>query len=227
MTIRILVIILIVILTKIDIASARTKGLYIESSVINTTVRFKYNKFDQEETIENNTSYGFKLSYAFNYKNLYFAPAIYYDNYSVNTNLQLEDDVKLYGPKSYINGNILNSYGAKLNIGYDATHRFSAFITIGYGNTRESTARYYEKFPDFKTKKNSTLDTYIGGFGLKYSLLRNIDIIASYEVATLSNTSSDPNENRYKKSFDDIIRGDADAFPPDLRVARFAVSYKF
>ena len=196
------------ILANSSLANARTKGNYFEISAINTSVRFKYDYQDSVKSVANNTSLGVKYSYAFNYKNLYIAPGIFYDHHNVTQNSPnhyLGNDGKFYdsGDRSR---NFVNNYGIKLNIGYDTTYRFSTFVTLGYGNSRYLTGRhtFIAGTADERAESSYIVETYIAGLGAKYSLFKNIDVLASYELGTASAASARSLTTRCAKSTSEI-----------------------
>ena len=217
-------------LLQINNSSAITKGNYLEISLINSNLRVRHEINNSIKSRNNSQSFGAKYSYAFNYKNLYIAPGIFYDYNQAKINLEYNSFPVDYYDNGYAyqSYQLTNSYGVKLKIGYDVTNRFSTFVNAGFQNSEYNQENYANNEPNFNRKRSDKVEGYILGIGLKYSLLKNIDIITSYEATALSLKLNDLNDNdNYKKNLLDLITFKKGFFPSNVGITRIGLAYKF
>lgn len=168
---------------------AKTEGSYLGLGLINTNL--KINQGAGKIANSNQPSVGLSYKYAVNFNNVFVAPELFYD-FNSNKN-------KVGGDGFAIRLN--QSYGAKLNIGYDVTDKIAPYALIGY-----SMARLGVSDPE-NGPERLTQEALVYGLGVKYQVCNNMSANAGYEM------------NRFNK-------GDVRKFV-SYNVARIGVAYNF
>ncbi len=138
-------------------AFAKTEGNYVGVDLLATQIKV----LNDDNARKSNFGYGVGLNYkhAFNFNNFFVAPGAFYNfNHA---------EVKADGDKTKLE----YSYGVKADFGYDINDKFAAFTTFGYQENR------LKGFGDGK----ETLESFIYGVGVKYSLTNNVDVGLAYE----------------------------------------------
>ncbi len=112
-----------------------------------------------------------------------------------------------------ISDEIQNSYGAKLDFGYDVTDKFAVFATLGYIEYRYDSSLVstsVDSFAGVNPESVSTEERTLYGFGIKYSLNESYDLSLAYEY--FDNNKSDNfslervKANNVAKKYTDVIK---------------------
>jgi len=180
-------------------ANAKTEGHYVGVDLINTDMKLSDNNYSGNNTYniksDSKNSLGVNYKYAFNFKDFFVAPVVFYD-YS---NVELADNS---------NGvwELESRIGIGTDLGYDITNKFAVF-----GNISITRNRYFVNWrsEQYTKKDHATAMSY--GIGVKYSATDNIDVKLAYEVSSFdmrepSVVGLDGSGN-YKSDFDiDVIK---------------------
>lgn len=185
-------------------ASAKTEGNYVGVSLINTNVKSK-STFSEVTHRDDNFSLGVDYKYAFNFGGIFITPGIFYDHNALKTN----HSAGIFDPTEEEASQLLYSYGAKVNIGYDVNDKFAPFVTLGHMQTRES-------FSFITSKYTETNEAFLFGAGFKYSVSDKIDVNLSYESV----------QKELSRNIIEVARG-TDKINPTFSVIRLGASYNF
>jgi hypothetical protein len=144
-------------------AFARTEGNQVGLSLLKT---------DTSRLVENsqsdNIGVGIDYKYAFNFDRVFVAPGIFYDYNRV--------DASTYNAGSTTNTTQLkihDSYGVKVNIGYDINDKWAAFVIGGLSNSDVSGGQNHNKNLNTGTKAERGL---VYGVGAKYAINDMFDL---------------------------------------------------
>jgi len=190
-------------------AFAKTEGSYVGLSLINTELESaaSLNGVKEDEGKANQFSGGVSYKYSFNFNGFFAAPELFYD---LNRTKSRATD----SGGTHYNSEVKNSYGVKLNLGYDITDKFAAYAIVGH-----SISRMKSHFSGNlsggvdPTPENANREAFIYGLGMKYDIANNISVNFSYEISQF-NLSND-------------VFNTTDKINPDYRVARLGVAYNF
>lgn len=202
---KLLIILPFLTLSTNQLAQAKTKGAYLSASAIQTRFEFPANNASISTNKNDKTkeSFGFDLKYAFNYKNFFVAPKLFYDYNNFSRNIY--DVLPVNSLKIYTEYNLRYSYGFGFDIGYDITKKLSLYGV------------FLNKFNKFNLKDQGTLNingqdisyggrvdmnfkSLVYGIGVKYQIYNNIDLFLNYEPSIKyksSNLDKDPNNKSY------------------------------
>jgi opacity protein-like surface antigen len=189
-------------------AFAKTEGSYLGLSVINTEL--ENNSYNDEARLDssrdNNFSGGVSYKYAFNFNGFFAAPELFFDLNETKSRASLVNN-------AVQNSELKNSYGAKLNLGYDITDKFSAYAIVGHSVSRLKAYASGAGASDYEGPQNFNQEAFIYGLGAKYDVANNISLNFSYEISQFS-LSND-------------VTNTTDKINPDFSVARVGVAYNF
>jgi len=191
------------------VAHAKTEGHYVGLNLINTEVESKarLNDVVEDESKADKFSGGISYKYAFNFKGFFAAPELFYD---LNKTKSRATDSLGTG----YNTEVKNSYGVKLNLGYDITDKFAAYAIVGH-----SVSRVKSHFSGNLSggvdpnPENFNQEAFIYGLGMKYDVANNISVNFSYEM--------------FQFGLSNDVFNTTDKINPDYRVARLGVAYNF
>lgn len=184
-------------------AFAKTEGNYIGVNLLNTNMESD-SDFSDRTNRDNDFSAGVDYKYAFNFNNFFIAPGLFYNHNDVidherSGNIISTDELKY-------------SYGVKLDLGYDITDNFAIAAVIGHSENRRH-AGNVSAISGILYNDNATDEAFIYGLGLKYSVTKNLDLTAGYEIS------------QYGKS--NNLFDTTDEFRSDYQVARVGVAFNF
>ena len=186
-----------------------TSGHYVGVNLINTTLEAitandaEDNSYQPERS---KISTGLSYQYAFNYKGFFVAPELFYNFNNTNSVNSIEE-----APEGY-ELNLKQSYGVKLNLGYDITDKFSVFGLVGHSEVRAKIKYYSVQYEVFE-QQSLTQEAFIMGLGARYVVGKNISVKLSHEINQLG--------------FSKKVLDTTDKINPDYSVTSLGVAYNF
>jgi opacity protein-like surface antigen len=183
--------------------NAKTQGHYVGLNLINTELESKATLDGNvhDKGVADTFSVGISYKYAFNFNGFFAAPEVFYD-------LNKTGSRSVFSDGDVYTARLNNSYGAKLNLGYDITDKFAAFGIIGHSINRLSNGLASDGM-----RTNNTKEAFVYGAGIKYELCNNFSANFSYEISQFA--------------FSSDVLNTTDKFNPNYRVAKIGLAYNF
>lgn len=217
---------------------AKTSGNYISIDFVKTDLTFalekiyKNTKEKQLETIATpNYGIGFKYNYAFNYKNIFISPGIFFENNNAK-NFYNISSVSAEWKKTYYGdtfAKVNQRYGAKVDIGFDVTDAFSIYGTIGkaINNYTSYTSVYGNYYSAQVTQNhwvlsNSKQSSPLYGAGFRIKLFSNLLLNGEYNYSRFSVKTKAQNYGDY---IDD--KGTSYTMPSRIDLNNYVNIFKF
>ncbi|MCE3254981.1 MAG: hypothetical protein K0R25_475 [Rickettsiaceae bacterium] len=156
-------------------AFAYTRNHYVGIDMLTTNHR----DYAGDVARHDNLGYGvgFNYKYAFNFNGLFIAPGTFYNLNHASVERQ------------NVKATLRNSYGFKVDVGYDTTSRFAPFVSFGYLETRNE----YKNYNNPSRNEHYTSEEFLYGIGMKYSVLKGIDTVLAYEYYDANEKSKGSN----------------------------------
>lgn len=156
-------------------ALAKTSGSYAEIDLLGSYASHKYTRNDvvarNYSTFDDSAvGYGASYKYAFNFKNIFVAPGIFFDQIGTKATDKDGDNVS-----------INNRCGFKIDAGYDFTDKFAAYFTNGL-----SVNKYEVNWKSVDEKKSGSKAAYFIGTGAIFHVTQDITTNVEYNFQRLN-----------------------------------------
>jgi len=196
---------------SLKVKAKGTSGHYVGVNLINTTlesIRLTVAESNSYQPERSKISTGLSYQYALNYKGFFVAPELFYNFNNTNSVSSIEEN------QSGVERNLKQSYGVKLNLGYDITDKLSVFGLVGHSENRTKVKHYFVQDETSVSQQSSVnAEAFIMGLGARYVVGKNISLKVSHEITQLG--------------FSKKLLDTTDKINPDYSVTSLGVAYNF